>query len=85
MKSSSGRNQPAPERELPYGPEVSWPNGFRQMDFDSGEYRQLVESSYAESDYGDAGYGDPGYADPRYDGHGQYSGPHPGASRQQPR
>jgi hypothetical protein len=76
--------QPAPERELPYGPEVSWPNGFRQMDFDSGEYRQLVESSYAESDYGDAGYGDPGYADPRYDGHGQYSGPHPGASRQQP-
>src|ERR1700677_1023436 len=69
----------APERELPYGPEVSWPFGFPQMNFDTGEYRRLVDG-YSQAD---PGYGDPGYADPRYDGQGQYNPgrPQPGAPR----
>jgi len=36
---------------VPYGPEVSWPSGFRAVDFDSGEYRALVESSYERDEY----------------------------------
>ncbi|HLJ99644.1 MAG TPA: hypothetical protein VKU39_07015, partial [Streptosporangiaceae bacterium] len=66
--------------ELPYGPEVSWPSGFRRAEFDSGEYRQLVDdyqghngraprsANRYQSAGEDYGYGDPGYADPRYDG-----------------
>jgi hypothetical protein len=61
---------PRPEQDAPYGPEVSWPSGFRAVEFDSGEYRALVESSYERDDYshvdpqrgGTAGrqpYGDP--------------------------
>ncbi len=58
-------------REVPFGPEISWPYGFRQMDSES---RDVLESAYgtgpvyqqpAADDYG---YGDPGYADPSYEG-----------------
>ena len=56
-----------------YGPEVSWPSGFGQMAFDSGEYRQLVESSYEHGEYG--------HVDPRY-GSGPASGYQPGPGYQ---
>jgi hypothetical protein len=74
---------PRPEQDVPYGPEVSWPSGFRAAEFDSGEYRALVESSYERDEYshvdprsggdrrhphGDQGHGDPGYGDQRYGG-----------------
>src|SRR5580698_1615165 len=42
---------PRPEQDVPYGPEVSWPQGFRAAEFDSGEYRALVESSYERDEY----------------------------------
>ena len=56
---------------MPFGPEISWPYGFRQMDSES---REVLESAYgARPGYSqpavdDYGYGDPGYADPSYDG-----------------
>ena len=62
---------PGGRREVPFGPEISWPHGFRQMDPES---RDLIESAYrpgpgyqqpAMDDYG---YGDPGYSDPSYEG-----------------
>lgn len=74
------QGQSGPLPELPYGPEVSWPSGFRRAEFDSGEYRQLVDDYHGHNDRArrsanrypsageDYGYGDPGYADPRYDG-----------------
>jgi hypothetical protein len=48
---------------VPFGPEVSWPNGFRQLDPES---RRLLESGYASPGYGSGGYGrgPSDYADP---------------------
>jgi hypothetical protein len=45
----------------PFGPDVSWPNGFQQLDPKS---RQLLESGYGSSSYGRApyDYGDTGYS-----------------------
>ncbi|MGH3284779.1 MAG: hypothetical protein ACRDPD_08875, partial [Streptosporangiaceae bacterium] len=74
------REVPGGRREVPFGPDVSWPNGFRQLDPES---RRLLESGYgrsADPGYGAGGrvpghrdpavddYGDPGYSDPAYDG-----------------
>jgi hypothetical protein len=54
---------------VPFGPEISWPYGFRQMDT---EERRLLESAYGtgyqQSAMDDYGYGDPGYSDPSYEG-----------------
>ena len=58
-------------REVPFGPEISWPYGFRQMDSES---RDVLESAYGtgpvyqQPAVDDYGYGDPGYADPSYEG-----------------
>jgi len=55
----------------PFGPEISWPYGFRQMDTGS---REELESAYGtgpgyqQPAVDDYGYGDPGYADPSYEG-----------------
>src|SRR6266851_1334275 len=46
---------PAGRRDVPFGPEISWPYGFRQLDPES---REVLESAY----------GDPGYSDPSYEG-----------------
>src|ERR1700761_2115336 len=83
---SGARNEPhdAPQgsgrREAPYGPEISWPYGFRPMDPES---REVLESAYGTGPlnpgYGSGSvyqpqvlddYGDPGYSDPSYDGPG---------------
>jgi hypothetical protein len=47
-------------REVPFGPDVSWPNGFRQLD---PEARRLLESGYGTPGYGRGQYDrvDPGY------------------------
>ena len=56
---------------MPFGPEISWPQGFRQLDPQS---REVLESAYGTGSVyqqpaiHDYGYGDPGYADPSYDG-----------------
>src|SRR5512146_2200120 len=44
-------------RQVPYGPEVSWPGG---------GYASSGEDPYAA--YNAVGYGDPGYSDPGYNG-----------------
>ena len=56
---------------MPFGPEISWPYGFRQLDTES---RDELESAYGtgpayqQPAVDDYGYGDPGYADPSYEG-----------------
>jgi hypothetical protein len=72
---SGPRNDPQQDagrrREVPFGPEISWPRGFRQLDQES---RDVLESAYGpepvyqQPAMDDYGYGDPGYADPSYDG-----------------
>jgi hypothetical protein len=81
-------------REASYGPEISWPYGFRPLDAES---REVLESAYGTGPlnpgplnpgYGAGSvyqpqalddYGDPGYSDPSYDGP-SYSGPAQGGS-----
>src|SRR5260370_7776607 len=53
-------------RDAPFGPEISWPYGFRQLDSAS---RQILESAYGTGSHqppavDDFGYGDPGYSHP---------------------
>ena len=56
---------------MPFGPEVSWPYGFRPLDSES---REVLESAYGtgavyqQPAFDDHGYGDPGYSDPSYEG-----------------
>ena len=88
------RNEPRDRREPQFGPDISWPNGFRQLDTDS---RRILESGYGrgaydhvDPGYGTGGrgsgyrapaaddYGDPGYSDPSYDGPRGGSGGGPG-------
>jgi hypothetical protein len=64
---------------VPFGPEISWPYGFRQLDSQS---RDAFESAYGTGSVyqqpamDDYGYGDPGYSDPSYDGpRTPYAGP----------
>src|SRR6201986_3339797 len=58
-------------RDVPFGPEISWPYGFRQLDPES---REVLESAYGtgpayqQPAMDDFGYGDPGYSDPSYEG-----------------
>ena len=51
---------PGGRREVPFGPDISWPNGFRQLD---SEARHLLESGYGTPGYGRGQYDrvDPGY------------------------
>jgi hypothetical protein len=66
----SGRGPQPPREDVPLGPEISWPNGFRQLD--RGHQQAPAYQQPAMDDYG---YGDPGYADPSYDGDGGYYAP----------
>jgi hypothetical protein len=86
-------------REVPYGPDISWPNGFRQIDPES---RRLLESGYSTPGYGrgqydhvDPGYGNAGrgsgYRSPAADDYGDpgysdpaYDGPRSGGGRGRP-
>ena len=71
------RNEPRDRREPQFGPDISWPNGFRQLDADS---RRLLESGYGRArDQADPGYGRGPYdqADPGY-GRGAYDHVDPG-------
>ncbi|MBV9448201.1 MAG: hypothetical protein JO345_20140 [Streptosporangiaceae bacterium] len=79
----SGRGPQSDREDVSFGPDNSWPAGFRQMEFDSGEYRQLVESSYAPdgrgpNQHGRDGHGPDGYehVNPRHGGgHGHRPAP----------
>src|SRR5580704_18263545 len=76
-------------REAPFGPEISWPYGFRQLDDESRgvlesaygtapQYQQTQDqqAQYQQPAVDDYGYGDPGYSDPSYEGpRTPYAGP----------
>src|SRR5580704_13868298 len=67
-------------REMPFGPAISWPNGFRQIDSDS---RRLLESGYDPASHGADNYGSGGYGSGGY-GSGGYAVPgseRPGSER----
>ena len=57
---------------MPFGPEVSWPNGFRQLDSES---RRLLESGYGPASHGPARHGpaSPGSTSPGSASHGSAS------------
>ena len=74
--ASGARSEPqdgpgSGRRDVPFGPEISWPYGFRQLDPES---REVLESAYGTGSMyqqpamDDYGYGDPGYSDPSYEG-----------------
>jgi hypothetical protein len=74
--ASGARSEPqdssgSERRDAPFGPEISWPSGFRQLDPES---REALESAYGTGPVyqlpaiDDFGYGDPGYSDPSYEG-----------------
>jgi hypothetical protein len=69
---------PGRRQEAPFGPEISWPNGFRQLDPES---QRLLDVGYGPSGYGPEGYGPPGYAPEGYgypgSGRGAYDGADP--------
>src|ERR1700731_1926743 len=81
---SDPQEGPGGRREAPFGPEISWPHGFRQIDPQS---RDLIESAYGtgpvyqQPALDEYGSGDPGYSDPSYDGpRTPYPGPYPGSA-----
>src|SRR5580693_6490280 len=59
-RRSEPHEAPDGRRDVPFGPDVSWPNGFRQLD---SEARRLLESGYGTQGYGPGQYDhvDPGY------------------------
>jgi len=68
------------ERRAPFGPEVSWPTGYSDLEYRDGDYRyggqqQAAQppagaqgehpyAAFAATGYGDDGYRDPGYQGP---------------------
>ena len=67
-RRSEPHEVPGGRREMPFGPDISWPNGFRQLD---SEARRLLESGYGTSGYGRGQYDhvDPGYGAGRGSGY----------------
>jgi hypothetical protein len=77
--AEDGRGMPpANQGHAPFGPEISWPNGYANLEYPSGDYRypatraeQLPAAAQGAHPYGafdGAGYGDDGYHDPGYQG-----------------
>ena len=69
-RRSEPHEVPGGRREMPFGPDISWPNGFRQLD---PEARRLLESGYSTPGYGRGQYDhvDPGYGTGRGSGYRQ--------------
>jgi hypothetical protein len=71
-------DDPRGRHEAPFGPEISWPNGFRQLDPQS---QRLLDAGYGPAGYGQEGYGSPGYGKEGYgypgSGRGTYDGGDP--------
>jgi hypothetical protein len=64
---------PADQRRAPFGPDVSWPTGYSNLEYRDGDYRYPAQqppapANHGEHPYADFGYGDPGYSDLGYDG-----------------
>jgi len=77
-QSEDGQPTPANRGQVPFGPEVSWPNGFSQLDYQGGDYRYAApqapalppgnHGAHPYAAFNSAGYGDDGYTDPGYQG-----------------
>ena len=65
---------------MPFGPEVSWPNGFRQLDSES---RRVLESGYGPASYGSGSYGSASQGGEGYgaEGYGSADYAPPGSER----
>jgi hypothetical protein len=71
-------NMPASQGQAPFGPEVSWPNGYSETEHPSGGYRYpatraeqlpaLDQGAHPYAAFNGSGYGDDGYTDPGYQG-----------------
>ena len=67
---------PADQRRGPFGPDVSWPTGYSDLEYREGDYRYPAPAAQSPAAQGQhpyaalsaAGYGDDGYRDPGYDG-----------------
>jgi hypothetical protein len=68
---------PVEQRQAPFGPDISWPTGYSDLEYRDGDYRYpaprapRLPDSQGEHPYAAfsaAGYGDDGYRDPGYDG-----------------
>ena len=69
---------PAERRQAPFGPEVSWPTGYSELEYRNGDYRYAAPQAASQppADHGQhpyaafnaGGYGDDGYRDPGYQG-----------------
>jgi hypothetical protein len=69
---------PADRRQASFGPEISWPTGYSDLEYRDGDYRYAAPpaATPAPADHGQhpyaafnaGGYGDDGYRDPGYQG-----------------
>jgi hypothetical protein len=69
---------PADRRSAPFGPEVSWPAGYSNLEYRDGDYRYAAPQAEQQSpashgghpyaSFTTEGYGDDGYRDPGYQG-----------------
>ncbi|MGH3268251.1 MAG: hypothetical protein ACRDN1_04155, partial [Trebonia sp.] len=72
---------PADRRRGPFGPDISWPTGYSDLEYREGDYRYSAPAGQARAaqppaaqgqhpyaDLSAAGYGDDGYRDSGYDG-----------------
>ena len=67
----------AEERRGPFGPDISWPTGYSNLEYRDGEYRYSApatgqppafQGAHPYAAFSAAGYGDDGYSDLGYDG-----------------
>ena len=68
---------PADRRRGPFGPDVSWPTGYSDLEYRDGAYRYpasaaaqqpAAQGQHPYAAFSAAGYGDDGYSDPGYEG-----------------
>ena len=62
------------DQQAPFGPEISWPTGYSDLEYRDGGYRYPApqpaagQGEHPYAAFSAAGYGDDGYSDPGYDG-----------------
>ncbi len=68
---------PADQRQVPFGPDVSWPAGYSDMEYRDGGHRHTTpqaqppapaQGQHPYAAFSSSGYGDDGYSDPGYQG-----------------
>ena len=69
--------RPADQRRGPFGPDISWPTGYSDLEYRDGDYRYpapaaaqppAIQGQHPYAAFSAAGYGDDGYRDSGYDG-----------------